>query len=151
MVNAAILFDKENQRHEIELIKSWQLNCHVAYIGFDIKANEQKIEFSLIEETTLFVILIGESTRFLSNSFNDTVKSIIESTKAILCLNLNGFVALDEIHCPRLLWDCGAIHMPLAGKEDFIYLINTVKSDARVEQRTGSFHIRKHPRPYDMD
>lgn len=59
-------------------------------------------------------------------------------------------IGLDENHCPKILWDCSALHMPF-GEEDFIYLLNVMKLEDRKAIQTGSFHIRKDPRPYDME
>ena len=150
-MNITVLFDKENQREEISLMKSWNLSHQLNFIGFDIKAGEENLDLADIEATTLFIVLIGESTRFLDRNFLASLTLLVASTRAILCLNLNGFVGLDENHCPRTLWDCGAIHMPFGSEKEINYWLDHIKHDARVEQRTGSFHFKKHSGSFDLE
>lgn len=146
----AVLFDEENQTQEVDLLKKLKLVHDFNYYGYTIKSKGLNRQLLAIEKTDLFVILIGPSTRFLSSQFIDDLKLIINATKAILCLNLGGMIGLDENDCPRLLWDCGALHMSFS-EEDFIYLLNVIKLDDRKAIRAGSFHIRKYPRPYDAE
>lgn len=143
-----ILFDEENQQNEIALIKKWNLNHHLTYIGYTIK--DKQLDLVSLDETEIFVILIGISTKFLSTQFTERVKSIIGSTKAILCLNINGFIGLNEDDCPRMLWDCGALHMPF-DEENVRYSLNVIKLDTRIDNSTGSFHFRKDARPFDIE
>lgn len=143
-----ILFDEENQQNEIALIKNWNLNHHLTYIGYTIK--DKQLDLVSLDETEIFVILIGISTKFLSMQFTERVKSIIDSTKAILCLNINGFIGLNEGDCPRMLWDCGALHMPF-DEENVRYSLNVIKLNTRIDNPTGSFHFRKDARPFDIE
>jgi len=146
----AVLFDEENQHQEADLMKKMKLVHDFSYCGYTIKSKKLNRQLLNIERTDLFVILVGPSTRFLSSQFIDDLKLIINSTKTILCLNLEGMIGLDENHCPKILWDCGALQTPF-GEENFIYLLNVMKLEDRKAIRTGSFHIRKDPRPYDME
>lgn len=147
---AILLFDEENQQGEITLLKKWKLDYNLTYKGYTIKNEDLNFQSLNIEEKVLYVILVGPGTRFLSAQFMDDVKLIIESTNAILCLNLNGTIGLDEDHCPRILWDCGALHMPF-GRKDVAYLLEVMKLDNSERNPSGSFHLRKHSRPFDME
>lgn len=150
MKNVTVFFDEENQQDKIILIKNWKLNYPITYIGFTIKAKKEIFDLSIIKETMLFVVLIGESTKFLSKEFIDCLELITKSTNAILCFNLNGIIGINEDECPRVLWDCGAIHMPF-DKENVSYSLNTIKLNTRKDKNKGSFHFRKDIRPWDME
>lgn len=146
----AILFDEENQQEEVTLLKKWELDYDLGFIGYGIKSKKSDFTDIDIKDYSIFVILIGESSRFLSAQFISDVKLIINSPKSILCFNINGFIGLSEEECPRILWDCGAIHMSF-DKENVSYSLSAIKSDARETNKSGSFHFRKEARPYDME
>jgi len=149
-MNVTVLFDEENQQQEIALLNAWQLNHQFTYKGYAIKDDHFYFETLNVEEIDLFIILIGESSRFLSLQFIADLKLIINSNKTVLCLNTNGFIGLNEDNCPRILWDCGALHMPF-DEENVRYSLNVIKLDTRIDHPTGSFHFRKDARPFDME
>lgn len=149
-MNVTVLFDEENQQQDIALLKAWQLNHQFTYKGYAIKDDHSYFESFDVEETDLFIILIGESSRFLSGQFITDLKLMMNATKAILCLNTNGFIGLNEDNCPRILWNCGALHMPF-DEENVRYSLNVIKLDTRIANPTGSFHFRKDARPFDME
>lgn len=150
MRSITVLFDTENQQQELISLKSWRLPYHFSFRAYHIKATDQ-IHLPLdITQTDLFVILIGTSTNYLSASFYEDLKEIINADKAIICFNLNETIALDENNCPRLLWDCGTINMPFT-KKDVAYTLEITALNARVTHPTNSYHIRKNPRPYDSE
>ena len=148
-MNVTVLFDEENQQQEIVLLKAWQLDHQFTYSGYAIKDDHSYTQPLNVDKTELFIIIIGESNRFLSAQFITDLKLIMNSTKAILCLNTNGFIGLNEDNCPRVLWDCGALHMPF-DEENVRYSLNVIKPDTRIEHPTGSLHFRKDARPFDM-
>jgi len=149
-MNIAVLFDEENQQQEIALLKAWQSDHQFTYSPYAIKDDHSYSKPLNVEESDLFIILIGESSRFLSAQFIDDLKLIINSSKTILCLNMNGFIGLNEEDCPRALWDCGALHMPF-DEENLRYSLSVIKLDTRIHHPTGSFHFRKDARPFDME
>lgn len=141
-----ILFDKENQEKEVDAIKSWGLNYNFVYCGYTIKESCTQSEIDL--EADGYILLTGESTKHLSLLFFRDLTSIVKTLKPILCLNLNGFVDLEENICPPLLYNVGAIHMAFS-KEDLRISLDYLKDDTRIKNPNSSFHFKKYQPPFD--
>lgn len=144
MQKSLVLFDIENQAAEIQALKDWNLSSEFEFRGYTIKAAINALNTELYDQ---FIVLIGESTKYLNHQFIEDLKLIIATTKPILCLNLNGFVALEEDICPIVLHDVGAIHMAFA-KEDLAISLDYIKPDARIINPNGSYHFRKDQRSF---
>lgn len=149
MKKVAVLYDEENNLEQIALLKKADTIARFNFYGYSIKSKSENTAIDL-NKRDICIVLIGESTRFLANHFLLDLQTVINSALPILCLNINEFIGLDEANCPRILWDCGAIHMPF-NKENLIYLLREVKYQDRNENSKGSFHLRQHPRPFDLE
>lgn len=149
MKNVLVFFDDENNLAEIDLRKNSNVDAQFNFYGYRIKAREQ-IQNLDLDENEICMVIVGESTRFLASSFIADLRKVINSALPILCLNINECIGLDEANCPRILWDCGAIHMPFS-KESLIYLLQEVSYQDRNQNSKGSFHLRQHPRPFDLE
>jgi len=145
MQKSLILYDKENQSDKIQVLKDWGLDYHFEFKGYGIKPLAGG---PILTDYDLYIILIGESTRYLDHEFYADVEHIIATSKPILCLNLNSFVALEEDICPRLLYDAGAIHMPFT-KDDLLFSLQSIQPDSRLVNPHGSYHFRRFQSPYD--
>lgn len=145
MQKALVLYDIENQSDAIYDLKDWNLNYDFEFEGYGIKSFS---EDPILGDYDLYIILIGASTRYLDQRFYKDVEQIIAVLKPILCLNLNGFVALEEDTCPKLLHDAGAIHMPFT-MDDLIFSLQSIKPDTRIVNPKGSYHLRRFQRPFN--
>lgn len=84
MAKTLILFDKENQLGEVQLIKDWNISRMFDYHGYLIRGRVEDIDLSDYE---LFIVLIGESTKYLGSQFYGVVMEIASTDRPILCLN----------------------------------------------------------------
>ncbi|RZK66226.1 MAG: hypothetical protein EOO95_06395 [Pedobacter sp.] len=144
MQKSLILFDLENQSAEIQKIKDWDLKWQFEFRGYTIKSGAMPLNTDVHHQ---FIILVGESTKYLSKQFYEDLDAIILTTKPILCLNLNGYVGLEEKICPIVLHDSGAIHMAFSN-EDLAMSLDYIKPDAKIVNPNGSYHFKKDPRSF---
>lgn len=144
MKRSLLLFDLENQRDKIEELKAWNVDANIEFKGYSIKSSGQLLDTTGFDQ---FIILLGRSTKYLSAQFYRDLESIISTTKPILCLNLNGFVALEKDICPIILQDVGAVHMAFS-RQDLTLSLSYIKHNARIDNPSGSYHYRKDQRSY---
>jgi len=118
-----VAFDGDKDIHYYYLMKAWKNNKHHSfnfYDAHDINAardtsTEETIKARLRERMSnakAFVLLVGESTRYLYKFVRWEIEQAISRDIPIIVVNLNGLKKMDNDRCPPILADKLAIHIP---------------------------------------
>jgi hypothetical protein len=149
-----IAFDGDNDMHYYRLMTAW--SAHEGF-NFDIynahdlntardSSQEESIKRQLRERfanSKLFMVLIGENTRYLTKFVKWEIETAIRLDLPIVGINLNGSRLQDD-RCPPAMRDTLAIYVP------FNERIITFAMKAwlewypkhRLAKQTGPFHYR---------
>lgn len=117
-----VSFDGDTDIHYYRLMQAWHQND-----GFDFNfynahdlntardtSQEESIKAQLAERmrnTKIFVLLVGENTRYLYKFVRWEIEQAIRRDLPIIAVNLNGTRSMDSERCPTLLRDRLAIHI----------------------------------------
>ncbi len=118
-----IAFDGDKDIHYYYLMKAWKSSKHVSFNFYDAhdlntardSSMEQTIKRRLRERmanANSLILLIGESTRYLTKFVKWEIELAINSDLPIIAVNLNGKKQMDNDRCPPVLRDALAIHIP---------------------------------------
>lgn len=118
-----IAFDGDKDIHYYYLMKAWKHSTNVNFDFYDAhdlntardSSLEETIKQRLRERMSAakcFVLLIGESTRYLTKFVHWEIELAIKSNIPIIAVNLNGKKKMDVSRCPPVLKDELAIHIP---------------------------------------
>ena len=117
-----VSFDGDKDIHYYRLMRAWKQNDYTAFNFYDAHdissardtSTEQTIKKSLrlrLNEAKVFVLLVGESTRYLYKF----VRWEIEQAKLLelpqIVVNLNDLRSMDSDLCPPTIRDELAIHI----------------------------------------
>lgn len=120
-----IAFDGDKDIRYYWLMKAWKYNSKDFFSEFNFydahdinfardSSKEQSIKRQLserLDNTKLFILLVGESTKFLYRFVRWEIEQAIEKKIPIIVINLNGKRQFDIDRCPYLLKDETAIHI----------------------------------------
>lgn len=117
-----VSFDGDADMHYYRLMAAWKQND-----GFDFNfynahdlntarddSKEESIKAQLAERmrnTKLFVLLVGENTRYLYKFVRWEIEQAIKRDLPIIAVNLNGTRFMDQKRCPPLLREELAVHI----------------------------------------
>ena len=118
-----IAFDGDKDIHYYYLMKAWKHSKHVEFNFYDAhdinsardSSMEQTIKRKLRERMAnakTLILLIGESTRYLTKFVRWEIELAIESEIPIIAININGKKQMDDNRCPPILKSELAIHIP---------------------------------------
>ena len=118
-----IAFDGDTDIHYYYLMKAWKNSKHVRFNFYDAhdlntardSSMEQTIKHHLKERmanANCLILLIGESTRYLTKFVKWEIELAINSSLPIIAVNLNGKKQMDNGRCPPVLRAELAIHIP---------------------------------------
>ena len=116
-----ICFDSNNDIHYYWLMRAWKQEdgskfdlCDSHDLNtFYNDSLEEPIRYRLKEQlqrTKAFVVLIGESTRYLQFVQWEIEEALILDLP-IICVNLNGFRHRDIIRCPSIIGERLSVHI----------------------------------------
>ena len=88
-----------------------------------------------LDNSRIFILLVGEHTRLLRKYVRWEIGMAIESGLPLICCNLNGKRSLDSDRCPALIRNQLAIHIPYK-KEAMRYALSSW-------QQSHSKHVAK--------
>lgn len=122
-----VSFDGDTDMHYYRLMQAWTQND---YMNFDFynahdlnrardTSTEESIKTQLSERlrnTKVFIILVGENTRYLYKFVRWEIEQAIKRDLPIIAVNLNGKRSMDAERCPPLLRDALAIHVSFNAK-----------------------------------
>lgn len=151
-----LCFDGENDIHYFYLMKAWKHNQNEFFKDFNFydaheinyardSSKEESIKHQLLERlknSNLFIVLVGEHTKFLIKFVRWEIEQAIEQEIPIIIINLNGKRELDEDRCPFILKNQLALHISFNQKiiekaiNEWIGINNKLKE----EKKTGPFY-----------
>ncbi len=117
-----VSFDGDSDMHYYRLMQAWKqhdgidfnfYNAHDLNVARDT-SQEASIKAQLAERmrnTKVFVLLIGENTRYLYKFVRWEIEQAIQRDLPIIAVNLNGQRSMDKERCPSLLREALAIHI----------------------------------------
>lgn len=117
-----VSFDGDTDMHYYRLMQAWKQNDGIDfnfYNAHDLNtardtSQEASIKAQLAERmrnTKVFVLLIGESTRYLYKFVRWEIEQAIKRDLPIIAVNLNGKRSMDNERCPSILRDKLVIHI----------------------------------------
>ena len=117
-----VAFDGDKDIHYYYLMKAWKSSKHFSFNFYDAHdintardtSSEATIKRKLGERMSnakTFVLLVGESTRYLLKFVRWEIKQAISRDIPIIVVNLNGMKEMDNARCPPILSDKLAIHI----------------------------------------
>ena len=117
-----VAFDGDKDIHYYYLMKAWKNASHLTFNFYDAHdinssrdtSSEPTIKRRLQERmrsAKSFVLLVGESTRYLYKFVRWEIKQALKRDIPIIVVNLNGKRQLDNDRCPPILHDELAIHI----------------------------------------
>jgi hypothetical protein len=117
-----VSFDGDTDMHYYRLMEAWKQNDNIPfnfYNAHDLNyardtSMEASIKAQLIERlknTKIFVLLVGENTRYLYKFVRWEIEQALSRNLPIIAVNLNGKRSMDTDKCPPLLRDELAVHI----------------------------------------
>lgn len=122
-----VCFDADNDMKWYTLMLAWKENEEIAFNFHNAHeinnlrdgSSEETIKRKLrerLENTKVFVVLIGKDTKNLYKYVRWEIEYAIEKDIPIIAVNLNGKKEMDDNLCPPILRDKLAIHIPYGQK-----------------------------------
>jgi hypothetical protein len=122
-----VSFDGDNDMKYYRIMQAWKQNDNIAfdfYNAHDINTSrdtstEESIKSQLAERlrnTKIFVLLVGEHTRYLYKFVRWEIEQAIKRDLPIIIVNLNGKHSMDTDRCPPLLQNELAVHISFNAK-----------------------------------
>lgn len=150
-----IAFDGDKDMHYYRLLTAWSENerfdfeihnAHDLNTARD-SSQEESIKRKLrerFENSKLFIVLIGESTKYLTKFVQWEIEVAIRLQLPIIAINLNGSRGQDD-RCPPSLKDALAIYVPFNEKIITFAMKNWPSSDAqhRKDGKSGWFYYNE--------
>ncbi len=151
-----VAFDGDKDIRYYYLMKAWRdrdndsFNFHDAH---DLNTSrdtsqEDSIKANLrkrFANSKAFVLLVGESTRYLTKFVKWEIEQAIKLDLPIIVVNLNGKRSMDENRCPPVLRDSLAIHVSFNQSIIRYALDNWSDSHQkhRQQQHDGPYYYKK--------
>ena len=121
-IKVYVCFDSDNDFHYFRMMQTWHLNNNIDYIflhGQDLHSprfenSDEEIKDKIkkkIQSADAFVILIGESTRYLRKFVYWEMEQALELEKPIIGVNLSGLRSIDVQRCPPIIEKQLAVHI----------------------------------------
>ena len=151
-----IAFDGDSDIRYYWLMKAWKHNSNDFFKEFEFydahdinsardSSQEESIKKQLSERlnnSKLFVLLVGDSTRYLYKFVKWEIEQAIAKGIPIIVINLNGKKHLDKDKCPAILNNQTAIHISFNQKIIEYALTHwiTQLSKLKAENKSGPFY-----------
>ena len=151
-------FDGDNDIHYFYLMKAWKHNQNDFFKDFSFydaheinyardDSKEESIKRQLLERlnnSKLFIILIGEQTKYLTKFVRWEMEQAIKQDIPIIAINLNGKREMDDNRCPPLIKDKLVLHISFNQKiiEQAINEWIDLDIKFRQERKSGPFFYK---------
>jgi MTH538 TIR-like domain (DUF1863) len=148
-----VAFDADSDIRYYRLMQAWKHNDNTSFNFYDAHdltnimkwSSEESIKSSLQERlrnTKVFIILVGEKTKFLNKFVRWEIEQAIKRDLPIIVVNLNGQRELDRNLCPPILKEELALHVSFNQKiiEKAINDWESLALNYRKQGKSGSFH-----------
>lgn len=117
-----VSFDGDSDMSYYRLMQAWKQNDGITFNFYDAhdlntardSSQEASIKARLTERmrnTKVFVLLVGERTRYLQKFVRWEIEQAIRRDLPIVAVNLNGRRSMDQNRCPPVLREELAIHV----------------------------------------
>ncbi len=116
-----VSMDADSDIRYYHLMKAWKQSDHSSFNfhdAHDLNNIYDKSEASIkaglqkrFENTKVFVLLVGDSTRYLYKYVRWEIEVALKRQLPIIVVNLNGTRTRDDIKCPPIVRDELAIHI----------------------------------------
>lgn len=141
-----VSFDADSDMNYYRLLEAWNANENFEFTFYNAHnvnniydKSEDSIKAGLQERfrnTKVFVILVGEHTRYLYKYVRWEAEQAIKRDIPIIVVNLNGKRNIDRELCPPVLREALAIHIPF--KEKILtHALNTWPDDDYKYRKAG--------------
>lgn len=150
-----VCFDGDRDIHYYRLMQAWHQSDHTPfnfYNAHDLNyARDSSLEASIkaqlrvrLANTKIFVVLIGEQTRYLFKFVRWEMEQAIAMQLPIVAVNLNGLRQQDVDRCPPVIRDELALHISFRAAVLQEALETWPSDDARLrrEGRSGPYYFR---------
>jgi hypothetical protein len=148
-----VCFDADTDIHYYRLMTAWkehekiEFNFHNAHDINNLRdgSSEATIKAKLrerLQNTKVLIVLVGQKTANLFKYVRWEIEWAIENNIPIVAVNLNGSKSIDKLHCPPILKDKLAIHIPF-GQKIMNYTLNhwpTSHANHRKALETGAYN-----------
>lgn len=121
-----VSMDADNDLHYYYLMRAWKQNDNTSFNFYDahdinniLDKSEESIKKGLQERfrnTKVFVLLVGEHTRYLYKYVRWEIQEAIKREIPCIVVNLNGKRSLDSERCPAIIRDELAVHISYNAK-----------------------------------
>ncbi len=150
-----VSMDADNDIRYYYLMKAWKQSDYSSfnfYDAHDINNIYDKSEASIkaglqerFRNTKVFVLLVGEHTRYLYKYVRWEIEQAINRKIPCIVVNLNGKRYLDETRCPALIKNELAIHISFNSKILEYALENWPEYDniCRQKGETGAYYYNE--------
>lgn len=117
-----VAFDADNDIRYYRLMQAWKQHDNISFNFYDAHdltnimswSTEESIKASLrkrLESTKVFIILVGERTKFHHKFVRWEIEQAIKKNLPIIVVNLNGRRYKDDTLCPTVLDNELALHI----------------------------------------
>ena len=117
-----VAFDADSDIRYYRLMQAWTQNDHTSFNFNNAHddnrimpwSSEETIKENLRQrflDTKLFVLLVGERTKYLYKYVRWEIEQAIKRDIPIIVVNLNGLRNIDEQRCPLIIKEKLAIHV----------------------------------------
>lgn len=117
-----VSFDGDTDMAHYRLMQAWKQNDGIEFNFYNAHeintardtSQEASIKAQLAERmqyTKVFVLLVGERTRYLYKFVHWEIEQAIKRELPIIAVNLNGMRCVDQERCPPLLTNELAVHV----------------------------------------
>lgn len=148
-----VSFDGDTDMRYYRLMQAWKQNDGIEfnfYNAHDINTSrdtsqEASIKAQLAERmrnTKIFVLLVGERTRYLTKFVKWEIEQAIKRSLPIIVVNLNGMRSMDSARCPSLAKETLAVHISFNAKIMQHALDNwpTSNVDLKRDRKSGPYY-----------
>jgi len=148
-----IAFDADNDIHYYRLMQAWKQSDNITFNFYNahdlnnlmIESSEETIKRKLRERlnnTKVFVLLVGEQTRFLYKFVRWEIEQALKLNLPIICVNLNGKRSIDFDSCPPILRNELALHISYNAKiiEKALTDWEIIHYEYKNQNKTGDFY-----------
>jgi len=150
-----VCFDGEKDIQYYYLMKAWKASDYVDFNFYDAhdlnvskdSSQEASIKNQLSERlrsAKLMVVLIGESTKYLTKFVKWEMEQAIRLDIPIIAVNLNNHNGVDDLRCPPAIRNQLSLHIPFKQKalewaiDNWISIHGDLKVKNKIEPRVLS-------------
>ncbi len=149
-----VCFDGDTDIHYYRLMQAWHQSDHTPFSFYDAHdlnyardaSQETSIKAQLRERlrnTKVFVVLIGEQTRYLYKFVKWEMEQALAMRLPIIAVNLNGLRQQDPDRCPPVIRDELVLHISFRAAALQKALETWPEDDARLrtEGKNGPYYL----------